>query len=334
MNPVTLNIRSAYLAGPMRGIQEYNFPAFRAAARWLRGMGWGIYSPAERDEDDAVALENHERHREIDQWGTALPLDYYMEFDLAAVCRTDAVILLPDWEKSQGARLEARVATELGHPVFSLITEDNDAYALLSVEPTEVNTVFVVGGPLEGDLAQGDTGDACGCDECLCISEPTDTSFVDIANQYFGSRNFDAAVDVDINQAEDRAVEATLIETESMRVFATGATRNIESDPDYHGFISPLALHAYGDYMHRHRLQADGSLRDSDNWQKGIPNDAFVRSMVRHVHDIQLIHDGYGELARTDDRDENVLLSHLAAALFNVQGMLHNVLKANLEEEE
>lgn len=118
-----------------------------------------------------------------------------------------------------------------------------------------------------------------------------------------------------------------------MRTFDTGATRNVEVDPDYHGFLSPLALHAYGEYMHRHRLQADGTMRDSDNWQKGIPNDAFVRSLVRHVHDIQLVLDGYGELARQDDRDDNVLLAHLSAALFNVQGLLHNVMLEVLAEE-
>jgi len=122
-------------------------------------------------------------------------------------------------------------------------------------------------------------------------------------------------------------------EQKEMRVFESGATRNVEVDPDYHGFLSPLALHAYGEYMHRHRLQADGTLRDSDNWQKGIPNDAFVRSLVRHVHDIQLVFDGYGEFARQDDRDDNVLLAHLSAALFNVQGMLHNVMLALLEDE-
>jgi len=122
-------------------------------------------------------------------------------------------------------------------------------------------------------------------------------------------------------------------EQKEMRVFESGATRNVEVDPDYHGFLSPLALDAYGEYMHRHRLQADGTLRDSDNWQKGIPNDAFVRSLVRHVHDIQLVFDGYGEFARQDDRDDNVLLAHLSAALFNVQGMLHNVMLALLEDE-
>lgn len=119
----------------------------------------------------------------------------------------------------------------------------------------------------------------------------------------------------------------------AMRTFDTGATRNAEVDPDYHGFLSPLAVHAYGEYMHAHRLQADGSLRDSNNWQRGMPIDSYVRSLVRHTHDVQLIHDGYGELARADNRDTDKLKAHLAAVIFNAQGMLHELVKAELLEE-
>ena len=112
-----------------------------------------------------------------------------------------------------------------------------------------------------------------------------------------------------------------------MREFETGATRNAEVDPDYHGFFSPLAMHAYGQYMHAHRVQADGSLRDSDNWQLGMPKDTYVRSLVRHTHDVELIHDGHEGLARRDARDPNPLKAHLSAIIFNAQGMLHELMK-------
>lgn len=54
-----------------------------------------------------------------------------------------------------------------------------------------------------------------------------------------------------------------------MRSFESGATRDSdESKHDYDGFLSYPALVAYGAYMHMHRLQEDGKLRDSDNWQR------------------------------------------------------------------
>lgn len=59
-----------------------------------------------------------------------------------------------------------------------------------------------------------------------------------------------------------------------MREFRTGATRdNDEGKYDYEGFYHPLVVKRFGQYMDKHRKQADGKLRDSDNWQKGIPKE-------------------------------------------------------------
>ena len=71
-----------------------------------------------------------------------------------------------------------------------------------------------------------------------------------------------------------------------MRKFDSGATRDADTNKhDYEGFYSPLVMERFGAYMHRHRVQADGNLRDSDNWQKGIPKDAYIKSAFRHFMD-------------------------------------------------
>ena len=49
-----------YLAGPMRGIANFNFPAFDFAAHKLRNQGFYVFSPAERDRSIyGTALEDN-----------------------------------------------------------------------------------------------------------------------------------------------------------------------------------------------------------------------------------------------------------------------------------
>lgn len=102
-----------------------------------------------------------------------------------------------------------------------------------------------------------------------------------------------------------------------MRTFSSGATRDSDDNKyDYEGFLSPLSLEAYAEYMHKNRKQADGSLRDSDNWQKGIPIDAYMKSMWRHFFTV------WKHYRQGKDYQED-----LCALLFNVHGMLHERMK-------
>lgn len=114
---------------------------------------------------------------------------------------------------------------------------------------------------------------------------------------------------------------AVIIQEEpKMREFDTGATRNTDDNKlDFEGFISPLALEEFAKYMHEHRMQADGKLRDSDNWQKGIPQDQYMKSMWRHFFDTWKNHRGH---ETPEDQIKN-----LCGLMFNVQGYLHELLK-------
>lgn len=108
-----------------------------------------------------------------------------------------------------------------------------------------------------------------------------------------------------------------------MREFESGATRDSEDGKhDYEGFLSPLVLERFAEYMTEHRKQADGKLRDSDNWQKGIPLDAYMKSAWRHFFDWWTAH--RHPLDKGDMYQEDAM----CALLFNLQGYLHEVLKA------
>ena len=105
-----------------------------------------------------------------------------------------------------------------------------------------------------------------------------------------------------------------------IRTFATGATRDTDqSKPDYEGFLSSIVIKRYGEYMNKHRVQPDGNLRDSDNWQKGIPKDAYMKSLFRHFIDLWSEHRGF----ESRDGAEEAL----CAIMFNSMGYLHEILK-------
>ncbi len=112
-----------------------------------------------------------------------------------------------------------------------------------------------------------------------------------------------------------------------MREFSTGATRDSDDGKfDYEGFLSPRVLECYAAYMHKHRKQADGNLRDADNWQKGMPTDQYMKSMWRHFFDVWKIHRGI-EVLDVRDGHKVTLDEALCALLFNVMGYMHEELK-------
>jgi hypothetical protein len=100
-----------YLAGPMTGYPKFNFPLFDAAAKMLRDQGYDIVSPAELDSPELreIALQSEhgtpgEHEAAGHTWGDLLARDVKI---IADSCQ--GIALLPHWEKSRGARLEAFV---------------------------------------------------------------------------------------------------------------------------------------------------------------------------------------------------------------------------------
>ncbi len=111
-----MNKRSCYIAGPMRGIPEYNYPAFMAAEAALAALGWKVYNPAvmdiEEDDEDYTerSLEDQKLH------DTASAARNFATRDLTILVHDlraengDAIVLLPGWGNSVGAIAERSVA--------------------------------------------------------------------------------------------------------------------------------------------------------------------------------------------------------------------------------
>lgn len=85
-----------YLAGPMTGLPEYNYPAFHAEAARLRGLGFDVENPAENQAPACGTWEG------------------YMRNSVRQMLTCDAVAFLPGWAESRGALLERYIAQQVG----------------------------------------------------------------------------------------------------------------------------------------------------------------------------------------------------------------------------
>lgn len=108
-----------YLAGPMRGIPEFNFPKFHRLAAALRKAGFEVFSPAERDIERHngvdVSLGNIEGSEEVAATTHGFNLRDALHDDLVYITKhADGIFLMDGWHKSKGAMAEKSTASALG----------------------------------------------------------------------------------------------------------------------------------------------------------------------------------------------------------------------------
>jgi hypothetical protein len=116
-------MKRLYTAGPMSGISQMNFPAFDALAYRLRKAGYEVISPAELDDPKSrlAALASLDGNLNISHPGVSWGMFLARDVELIADDGIEAVVVLPGWEKSRGARLETFVANALcGLPIFTV----------------------------------------------------------------------------------------------------------------------------------------------------------------------------------------------------------------------
>lgn len=114
----SLGLDTFYIAGPMRGYPNMNFDAFHRVARYLREeIGVKALNPAENFDGEQ-----------------GVPYQVCMQEDLQMVLQSQALALLPGWEKSEGAKEEVRVASHTGKKFFLVHFDDDGTVSLEAVD--------------------------------------------------------------------------------------------------------------------------------------------------------------------------------------------------------
>lgn len=114
-----MDVDTLYVAGPMRGHDFFNFPAFLNAARRLREVGFEVICPAERDIADGFDPIERNMTGKEDLAAEGFDLREALGWDMQQIAeRADGIALLGGWSTSRGATAEVALADALGIPVL------------------------------------------------------------------------------------------------------------------------------------------------------------------------------------------------------------------------
>lgn len=117
--------KKIYVAGPMSGLPEFNFPAFFAAEEKLRAEGWTVFNPANKEQEKALDLTAYAAGDQVLAAEKGFNFRECYLWDVERVIEADAIYMLPGWENSPGARGEHAVAIAMRkhYPEYQIIYE-------------------------------------------------------------------------------------------------------------------------------------------------------------------------------------------------------------------
>lgn len=123
--------KSIYIAGPMSGYPEFNFPAFNVAAHNFEFLGWKVWNPAAKDNEANDTLPEDVYASGDYLAANAGGFDFrkaYM-WDIEKVLYSDAIFMLKGWENSKGAVAEHAVAefVKKQNPEYQIFYEEVEA---------------------------------------------------------------------------------------------------------------------------------------------------------------------------------------------------------------
>ena len=106
--PINTNgsLEKLYLAGPMSGVVQFNYPSFHEAAARLRALGFEVLNPAELF------------HEILEDGYSPKNWEFYMKGALREMMVCDSLVMLENWDMSRGATIEKELAEKLRMQVY------------------------------------------------------------------------------------------------------------------------------------------------------------------------------------------------------------------------
>ena len=128
-----------YIAGPMTGRDNFNYDTFNSVAESLRTYGFmNVNNPAE--------------HFEGEQ---GLSWTVYLTRALDAVVESKALVLLPGWDSSVGARLEVAVGASIGAHLYDAVGTPGDfRFIYRTIDDPRVFVAGVLGMAASSDTSE------------------------------------------------------------------------------------------------------------------------------------------------------------------------------------
>lgn len=105
--------KKIYIAGPMQGYPEFNFPAFFEAQGYLERLGWIVFNPAAKDLEKHPDIQNNSTGDIKEASEKGFDLRVALTWDMSRICESDGIYLLRGWEHSHGASAEWALAVAL-----------------------------------------------------------------------------------------------------------------------------------------------------------------------------------------------------------------------------
>tara|TARA_Y100001963_G_scaffold17668_1_gene21811 strand:+ start:485 stop:862 length:378 start_codon:yes stop_codon:yes gene_type:complete len=108
-----------YVAGPMRGYENFNYDAFDRQAKILEGQGWVVINPAEMDREISAPPSDPMEYDPQTNYDDQEFMREALLRDMVAICeQCTAIYMMHGWENSRGAKAEWHTAKAIGLDIY------------------------------------------------------------------------------------------------------------------------------------------------------------------------------------------------------------------------